>query len=90
MTREIEVAEKTAWNHRSSLQLEDSIIDEDDFIFWRAKEDGFIKMNGFMSIDDAERLGYWLFGVVNDYRARQAGERTPEQIEQDNFQRRWR
>jgi hypothetical protein len=73
MSRMIEVVEKTPVVSRiASLQLKESGIGtEDEFIFWRAKQNGLLKQNGYISIDDAERLGYWLFGVVNDYRARQ-------------------
>ena len=41
-------------------------------VFWRAsRPSGEIAENGFMSIEDAERLAYWLFAVVDSLRRNQ-------------------
>ena len=64
-----------SWLGTSEIEVEE-LGDETAFVIWRGiGPSGETRENGFLSVEDAERLGYFLFGVVNDFRARQAGDK---------------
>ncbi len=75
--REIIVKDTMLSDHPTVLEFVDHLgSPRINGVFFRAKDrDGVLRENGAISIEDAERLAFWLHGVVDDFRARQAGDK---------------